>query len=252
VDQKIAEIAVHLRQAERVLFVTGAGLSADSGLPTYRGIGGLYEDKFTDEDLPIEVVLSGEMLRQRPELTWKYIAEIESACRGAGFNQGHQVIAWIEEKKPGTWVLTQNVDGFHRAAGSRNLIEIHGRLLDLCCVDCRHARSVPDFGELQVPPRCPECGGLVRPDVVFFGELLPEAPLQILYRELERGFDLVFSIGTTSVFPYISEPIFSAHSQGIPTVEINPDRTEVSHVVDYKLRIGAAEALTRVWEAADL
>ena len=251
-EREIAAVADHLRRAERILFITGAGMSADSGLPTYRGIGGLYEEKFTEDELPVEVVLSGEMLRQRPELTWKYVLELERACRGAGFNRGHEIVARIEEKKPGTWVLTQNVDGFHRDAGSRNVIEIHGRLRDLYCVDCDWGTGVPDFGGLELPPRCPECGGPVRPDVVFFGEMLPDEPVQVLYRELDRGFDLIFSVGTTSVFPYISEPVLAASFQGVPTVEINPGRTEVSQVVDYRLKAGAAEMLERIWEAADV
>ena len=251
-DREITEIAAHLRQAQRILFITGAGLSADSGLPTYRGIGGLYDEQFTDENLPIETVLSGDMLRMRPEVTWKYILEIERACRGAVFNPGHRIIAQIEARKPDTWVLTQNIDGFHTDAGSRNVIEIHGRLRDLFCTACEYARTVEDFSGLEPPPRCPECGGPVRPTTVFFGESLPEEPVRVLYDQLERGFDLVFSVGTTSVFPYIAEPVWQASLAGLPTVEINPDRTEVSQAVDYRLETRAAEALTRIWEATGL
>lgn len=246
----IAEIAGHLRRAGRVLFITGAGMSADSGLPTYRGIGGLYEDRFAEEELPIETVLSGEMLQRRPELTWKYMLQMEEACRGAVFNEGHRVVAQIEERRPESWVLTQNIDGFHGAAGSRNLIEIHGRLRDLFCTNCEYAWTVENFSGLEVPPRCPECGGLVRPDVVLFGELLSEERVRVMQRELRRGFDMVFSIGTTSVFPYIAQPVLEASYMGTPTVEINPGETEVSHAVDYRLAMGAAEALGRIWEAA--
>jgi NAD-dependent deacetylase len=251
-EREIAEIAGHLRRAARVLFITGAGMSADSGLPTYRGIGGLYEDRFTDEEMPIEAVLSGEMLRARPELTWKYMLEVEEACRGAAFNEGHRIVARIEARKPGSWVLTQNIDGFHVDAGSRNLIEIHGRLRDLFCLNCEYARTVEDFSGLGLPPSCPECGGLVRPDVVLFGELLSEERVRVMQRELRRGFDMVFSIGTTSVFPYIAQPVLEASYMGTPTVEINPGETEVSHAVDYRLAMGAAEALGRIWEAAGL
>ena len=92
-DEILDEVADYLRGAERVLFITGAGISADSGLPTYRGVGGLYQDQLTTDEMPIEVVLSSEMLNRRPELTWKYVFEIETACRGAVSNRGHQIIA---------------------------------------------------------------------------------------------------------------------------------------------------------------
>jgi NAD-dependent deacetylase len=249
-DELITQVAHHLRRAERILFITGAGLSADSGLPTYRGIGGLYNEKLTAEDVPIEEALSGHMLLQRPELTWKYIAEVERACRGADFNAGHQVMAEIEAQKPGTWILTQNVDGFHRRAGSRNLIEIHGRITDLYCTACPYAQNIDDFSNLHIPPACPQCGKLLRPDVVLFGEMLPQAPVEKLYNELNRGFDLVFSVGTTSVFPYIAEPVRLARNWGAPTVEINPGETEISHLVDYQIRAGAADVLTRLWTVA--
>ena len=125
-QQQIDEIADLIAQSQRILFITGAGLSAESGLPTYRGIGGLYDEANTEEDIPIEVALSGGMLKQRPEITWKYLLQVADACRGAGHNIGHELIAKIQEIKPDSWVLTQNIDGFHRSAGSNQLIEIHG------------------------------------------------------------------------------------------------------------------------------
>ena len=248
IDDTLDGVAECLRAAERVLFIIGAGLSADSGLPTYRGVAGLYEDRLTLEGLPIEVVMSGEMLRSRPELTWRYLSEIEKASRGADFNRGHEVIARFEVQKPDTWVLTQNVDGFHRCAGSHNLIEIHGHLREIYCSKCDYKDTVDDFEALDVPPRCPECGGPIRPGVVFLGELLPEGKVERLYREVERGFDMVFSVGTTSVFPYISEPVLKARRAGQPTVEINPGETEISELVDYRLKMGAMEALVGLWE----
>jgi NAD-dependent deacetylase len=247
-DGFINEIAGRIKGAERVLFITGAGLSADSGLPTYRGVGGLYEGELTTDELPIEVVLSGTMLNERPELTWKHVLEVEKACRGGAPNRGHEIIAEVEKEKPGTWVVTQNVDGFHRRAGSHNLIEIHGHLLDLRCTWCDWAEQVADFTHLLLPPLCPSCQGPIRPDVVFFGEELPEQKIERLYAEVDRGFDLVISVGTTSVFPYISEPVLAAKRAKTPTVEINPGETEISALVDYRLKMGAAEALSALWD----
>jgi NAD-dependent deacetylase len=242
-SELIGEVADHLQKAHRVLFITGAGISADSGLPTYRGVGGLYDDILTDDELPIEVALSGTMLRSRPALTWKYVLEIEKACRGAVPNRGHEIIAEIERQKPETWVLTQNIDGFHRRAGSQNLIEIHGHLLDLQCTRCDWEEEVANFSYLALPPKCIRCNGPIRPDVVFFGEMLPEKKIEMLYSEMARGFDMVFSVGTTSVFPYISEPVLAARQAGVPTVEINPGETDISQLVDYRLQMGAAAAL---------
>ncbi|MDR1461806.1 MAG: NAD-dependent protein deacylase, partial [Azoarcus sp.] len=125
-DTVLDDIADSLRRAERPLFITGAGISADSGLPTYRGIGGLYNDRQAEEGISIEEALSGHMLAHRPELTWRYIGQIERNCRDAEPSAAHRLIAALEAEKPGTWVLTQNIDSLHRTAGSKNLIEIHG------------------------------------------------------------------------------------------------------------------------------
>jgi len=241
----VPAVAALLREANRILFITGAGMSADSGLPTYRGVGGLYRGRPTDEGIAIEDALSGQMLATRPDVTWKYLWELGAACRGAKPNRGHEVIAAIEKRKPGTWVLTQNVDGLHRAAGSRNLIEIHGRADALFCVDCAR-KTTPDEFTPPLPPTCTDCGGLVRPDVVLFGEMLQEAALRQYYALAGMGFEIVLSIGTTSVFPYIAEPVIRARAAGVPTVEINPATTEVSDVVDYRLETGAADALGEI------
>jgi NAD-dependent deacetylase len=243
----LAQAAQHLRRARRVLVITGAGISADSGLPTYRGIGGLYEEQLTDEQVPIEVALSGQMLRRAPELTWKYIHQIESACRGARHNIAHQVIAQMQDRFEVVCVLTQNIDGFHRDAGSRELIEIHGNIHELHCVSCDYEAWADDYSGIEVPPACPRCGGLVRPRVVLFGEMLPDAALARLSRQARRGFDTVLSIGTTSVFPYIAEPVHEARRAGIPTIEINPGESEVSAIVDCRLRQRAAVVLPQLW-----
>ncbi|WP_287366002.1 Sir2 family NAD-dependent protein deacetylase, partial [Thauera sp.] len=123
-DPVLDRVASLLGRARRILFITGAGISADSGLPTYRGIGGLYHDRLTAEGLTIEEALSGEMMALRPDIAWRYIAEIEANCRGARPNAAHRLIAALEQEKPMVCVLTQNVDGLHADAGSRNLIEI--------------------------------------------------------------------------------------------------------------------------------
>lgn len=226
-----------------MLAITGAGISADSGLPTYRGIGGLYESDLTEDAMPIEEALSGAMMRSRPEVTWKYIHQIEASCRDKKHNVAHEALAQLESRLERFTVLTQNIDGFHRAAGSREVIEIHGSVQELFCVDCGDERRVDNYAGLEIPPRCAACSGLVRPRVVLFGELLPDEAVERLYAVLDEGVDVVLSIGTTSVFPYIAGPVLQAARLGLPTVEINPGDTEVSHLVRHRIRERAAIAL---------
>lgn len=251
-EKGIAAVVKLLKGAKRLFFITGAGISADSGLPTYRGIGGLYNNTETDEGIPIEMALAGEMLEKRPEVTWKYLSQIERNCRGAKFNRAHKVISEMENRFDRVLVLTQNIDGFHRAAGSKNVIEIHGDLHELYCAKCRWRERVEDYNNLELPPHCPKCSALLRPDVVFFGEMLDTKKVDNLISQLGEGFDMYFSVGTTSIFPYIQQPILTAKKQGLPTIEINPADTEVSQLVDIKIRLGAAEALDNIWSMFNL
>ena len=233
-----------LRNAESVLFITGAGMSADSGLPTYRGVGGLYDDAKTDDGVAIEDALSGTMFDVRPDLTWKHILEIEKACRDALPNAGHYALAAWEARFDRVCVFTQNVDGLHREAGSSHVIDIHGDTRDLFCPSCGWEDIVDDYAHLDTLPRCPKCSAVIRPRVVLFGEMLDLAKISDLESQLAQGFDVVFSIGTSALFPYIVRPMVDAAQQGIPTVEINPQATDVSQLATYKVRAGAADALT--------
>ncbi|MGB0955195.1 MAG: NAD-dependent protein deacylase [Panacagrimonas sp.] len=239
-------VVAALRSARRVLVITGAGISADSGLPTYRGIGGLYESGQTEDDVPIEVALSGEMMLRRPELTWKYLSQVEQACRGAGFNAAHQALAQLAPRFERFTVLTQNIDGFHLDAGQPDVIEIHGSFRQLYCVACQRRWRVQDYAALRPPPICDHCCGMVRPDVVLFGEMLPTPAVTRLQACLSAPLDLVMSIGTTSVFPYISGSVENAARAGVPTVEINPGDSDVSDLVQHRLKMRAAEALPQI------
>ena len=246
VDRELLlQAAAALRHAQRILIITGAGLSADSGLPTYRGVGGLYNAK-TADGLPIEMALSGPMLRRDPALCWKYIAELGRACLGAQPNAAHYAIAQLQRLKPECWVLTQNVDGYHRAAGSppERLIEIHGQLAPLFCQSC--GAVDPELSEhLQrpLPPLCKLCHGVLRPPVVLFEEMLPERALETLYEEMAKGFDAVLSIGTTASFPYIHEPVLRTRVSGGFTAEINPTPTDHSAGMDVFLGCRALEVM---------
>jgi NAD-dependent deacetylase len=246
VDRELLlQTAAALRHAQRILIITGAGLSADSGLPTYRGVGGLYNGK-TEDGLPIEMALSGPMLRRDPALCWKYIAQLGRACLGAQPNAAHYAIAQLQRIKPECWVLTQNVDGYHRAAGSppERLIEIHGQLAPLFCQSCGAVDpQLSEHLQRPLPPLCKECQGVLRPPVVLFEEMLPERALEILYQEMAKGFDAVLSIGTTASFPYIHEPVLRTRVSGGFTAEINPTRTDHSASMDVFLGCRALEVL---------
>jgi len=251
IENALDDIALRLARAERVLFITGAGISADSGLPTYRGVGGLYNGEHTEDGLAIEDALSGEVFALRPDITWKYLAQIEENCRAALPNAAHLAIAELERRMERVTVFSQNVDGLHRKAGSRDVIEIHGNLQELLCTACDFAETVDHLAGHAMPPRCPRCGSVLRPNVVLFGEALPEAAMERFLDALDAGFDMVFTIGTSGVFPYIAEPVVWAAQSGIPTVEINPLQTRLSQLVDYHLPLGAAAALQAIMQRLD-
>jgi NAD-dependent deacetylase len=159
------------------------------------------------------------------------------------------VLAALQERLPWVGVLTQNVDGFHRAAGSRQVVEIHGDIHDLYCTACGWEARVPDYGHLAQLPTCPTCGHIVRPRVVLFDEMLAPHRVAQLGRWQAAPFDVVLSIGTTSAFPYIAGPVLEARRRGATTVEINPGRSEISDHVDLRIEAGARDTLVAVWSA---
>ncbi len=244
-NAEIKRLAARLVGARRVLFITGAGISADSGLPTYRGVGGLYDDGAETEDgLSIEEALSGECLITRPEITWKYLAQIERNCRQVAPNAAHHQLARLESDLDVT-VLTQNIDGLHLRAGSTRVIEIHGSLASRHCMQCG---ATADVENSQLPPKCERCGGIVRPEVVLFGEALPQVALRRLDQEYAKGFDAVVVVGTTAMFPYIAEPVLQAIRRRTPTIEINPAHTLLSGMVEFYLSMRASAAVPMLCE----
>jgi NAD-dependent deacetylase len=246
-SSEISQVVAELKTAKSVFVITGAGMSADSGLPTYRGVGGLYENKDTEDGIPIEQALSGPTFCSNPEITWKYLGQIEESTRDASFNRGHEVLAEMEKHFDRFWILTQNIDGFHTAAGSENVIEIHGNMHRLQCLECEHEVSRENFEGLSIPPMCPRCDAMMRPLVVLFEEALPVDAIEILDREMRMSYDAVISIGTSSYFPYIVQPVVYAKQTGVFTVEINPADTNLSEIVDVKLPLAAAAVLEEIW-----
>lgn len=240
----IEDVAKQLAVCKNVLVLTGAGISADSGLPTYRGVGGLYNNK-TEDGIPIEEAISGPMMISRPEICWKYLKQIHDACSTAKPNASHFALSSMASKCNMT-ILTQNIDGFHAAAGSKNVIEIHGNLQELYCTQCGEIQSISFADVTELPPLCCHCKHVVRPRVILYGESLPQDALQRLHTIMMQGVDAVIAVGTSSVFPYISIPMQMVARAGGLTVEINPQETDISYWASYKIRDRAAAILPQL------
>jgi NAD-dependent deacetylase len=244
-------VARLLNHSGRVLFITGAGVSAESGIPTFRGSTAAFPNGQTEDGLPFEEALSGSVFRRNPELSWKYFFQLERSLRGKEPNPAHRAIAALQRPGRSICVVTQNIDGLHQNAGSRCVIELHGNLRRLICSRCDYRSSPDTYEGLPTLPRCPECLAILRPDIVLYEEMLPAAALEQFDREQGRGFDLVFSVGTTSIFHYVVAPVFTAAHRGIPTIEINPEETSVSDLVRFRFAAAAGPTLQKLWQAAE-
>lgn len=242
----IDAVGVLLSQARSVLFITGPGVSMDSGLSMYRGIPGLVRKKPEDGRL-FETALSVQTLHRKPEMTWKYLLRMEEGIRAAHPNRAHAVMVAVADTLERCTIMTVNVDRLHQRSGSRDVIEMHGALFDLLCSRCELSTRHETFDALHIPPKCPTCGDTLRPDMPLFGEPLPSDPFTRLQAELDVGFDMVFAIGVGTMFPYLARPILVARSEGIPTIEIGAARTDVSDVVDFRFKGTPSTVLDAVW-----
>ncbi len=211
-----------LKEAGRVAVLTGAGISAESGVPTFRGEEGLWK-KFS----PMELA-NFDAVMGNPALVWEWYNWRRDLISKVEPNPGHFAIAELEELVPQFTLITQNVDGLHRRVGSRNILELHGRIFASFCIDCKKEYEEPDF--VDGIPRC-SCGGLVRPDVVWFGESLNPKILDTAFRAAADS-DVFLSIGTSAqVQPAASLPLI-AKQGGSYVVEINPEQTPITHQMD--------------------
>lgn len=243
-----AELLKKLRKVRSVGAITGAGLSAASGIPTYRGKGGLYDDPEQGEQM-IEA-LTGTTLQSDPARTWLALKSVALLAQKAIPNAGHNALARIEQQVERCVLLTQNVDGLHQLAGSKNVIPIHGDARATLCQSCGARGRIDDFNALPSLPRCSTCDGILRPDVVLFGEMLPSLPLLRMHAEFHEHIpDLIIVSGTTALFPYIAEPVVLARREGHLTVEVNPEPTFLSRIVEFSLRGRADELLPLLADA---
>lgn len=240
-------VGVLLSQARSVLFITGGGLSTDAGVPSYRGLLGLQRKRPEDGKV-FEVALAIDTLQTKPQLTWKYLSVMADNIRAARPTRGHEIIAQVERELQRTAVMTVNIDRMHQRAESRNVIEMHGALFDLRCTRCEITTRHTSFDRLDMPPRCPTCTSVLRPDMPLFGEALPEEPFARLQEQLDQGFDLVIAVGVTTMYSYLARPILLARSEGLPTVEIGEVNTEVSDLVDFRFKGNPTSVLGQIWD----
>jgi len=225
-----------LRRAERVSVLTGAGVSAESGVPTFRDAQTGLWARFRPEELA-----TPEAFRENPKLVWEWYAWRRELCARVAPNAGHLALAALERRFPTFRLITQNVDGLHQRAGSRAVVELHGNITTTRCFD--DGGVVESWEELgEVPPRCPRCGGLLRPGVVWFNESLPPRALEAA-TEAAQSAEVFFSIGTSAlVQPAASLPLL-AHEHGAIVVEINPGPTPLSQRADYAIAGRAGDVL---------
>ena len=227
--------------------ITGAGVSAESGIRTYRGRGGIY-DQPGEGERAIEA-LTGSTLQRDPDRTWRQVAALAAMAAGAAPNAAHRAIAALEQRLHRCVLLTQNVDRLHQEAGSRKVIDIHGDLTATECLRCgaRGRLESEQIAALVAAPRCTACDGVLRPGVVLFEEMLPFEKVARLRREfLDDPPDAILVVGTTALFPYIAQPVLAARQAGRLTVEVNPEATDLSAVVDHSLRGPAGAWLPRL------
>ena len=209
------------RAARRIAVLTGAGISAESGVPTFRGDDGLWK-KFRPEQLA-----NVDAFLRDPALVWEWYRYRRKLIGAVSPNPGHDALARWEKAVERFTLVTQNVDGLHRRAGSRNVIELHGNILENRCLECGELADVDAREESEgVLPRC-RCGGPLRPGVVWFGESLPEGAFEAAVSAAE-DCELFLSIGTSgAVYPAAALPGI-ARRAGAYVVEVNPERTEIS------------------------
>jgi NAD-dependent deacetylase len=236
------ELLTLLRGTSRLAALTGAGVSQESGLRTFRDAqDGLWK-QYKPEDLA-----SPQAFARDPKLVWDWYAWRREAVKGVRPNPGHYALADIEKKNPHFTLITQNVDGLHRMAGSQTLLELHGNIQRVRCSECStYAETWGDDSESV--PGCEECGGLLRPDVVWFGESLPRDQLEAAV-EAARACDVYFSIGTSGVVQPAASLAYAAKNKGAVLVEINLEPTPLTPKADYFFQGKSGEILPKLVKA---
>ena len=227
------QISNRLKEAEKIVFVTGAGISQESGIPTFRGKDGLWR-KYD----PMKLATI-DAFYEDPKLVWEWYEERRKNILAANPNPGHTAIAELEKYKQIS-VLTQNIDGLHQRAGSTHVYELHGSIITIKCTVCDFKDNIVSSFS-QLPPLC-KCGNMLRPDVVWFGESLPQDVWKYAMDQAS-SCDVMVVVGTSlAVSPANLLPVY-AKQNGATMVEVNIEQTPMSSSMDISLRSSAASAL---------
>jgi NAD-dependent deacetylase len=242
VKNLVARLQEALRDARSVLAFTGSGISAESGLPTFRGVNGLWRTHRVEE-----LASPGGFARD-PELVWTWYNERKAAHQRAQPNAGHLALARLEAVKADFTLATQNVDSLHLRAGSRNVLELHGDLREARCSGC-DARRPFDAAGLPLAEIVHGCGGRWRPNIVWFGEPLPQDTWRRAVDAAARA-DVILVIGTSAVV-YPAAALATHYNERALVAEINPEQTPISERVDFALRGTAGDVLPAVVEGLD-
>jgi NAD-dependent deacetylase len=227
-----------VRSAKRLCVLTGAGISAESGIPTFRGPGGLWRE-YRAEDLA-----TPEAFARDPKLVWEWYDWRRGLVAQAEPNAGHHALAQLESVVPEFTLITQNVDGLHRRAGNRKMLELHGNLWRTRCTRCGKEVDDTRVPLPEIPPTC-ECGALLRPAIVWFGEPLPPDVWHNA-EEAARTADVLLVVGTSAVVYPAASLAPLAKASGARVIEINTGATPLSDLVDCSLRGAAGEVLPRL------
>jgi NAD-dependent deacetylase len=226
-------VADRLQQSKKLVFVTGAGISQESGIPTFRGNDGLWR-KYD----PMQLATI-DAFYQNPKLVWEWYEERRKNILAAKPNAGHLSITDIAKHRE-VWVLTQNIDGLHQRAGNKNVLELHGSIITIKCTVCNFKDKITSTFS-QVPPLC-KCGNILRPDVVWFGEPLPQ-DVWIEAMQHAGSCDVMIVAGTSlTVSPANMLPLYAKQNNAL-LIEINPDTTSMSESMDLSIRSTSAKAL---------
>jgi NAD-dependent deacetylase len=227
---------------DEFVFLTGAGISQESGIPTFRGPEGLWR-KY---DPMILASISG--FNENPKLVWEFYKYRQELIYNCSPNLGHVSIANFEKIKKSSYVLTQNIDGLHEKAGSKNIIELHGNILKVECTECKFKDKIKQKKEL-FPPICKICKSVLRPSVVLFGEPLnPE--IWEKAEQISNNCDVMFIVGTSlNVGPVNQLPLYAKRNGSI-LVEVNPEPTLFTEIMDYSIQGSATEMLPQLLKIA--
>jgi len=231
-----------LIRTSKLAALTGAGVSQESGLRTFRDAQTGLWSQYKPEELA-----SPEAFARDPKLIWDWYAWRREAVKAVRPNQGHYVLVEIEQRVSQFTLITQNVDGLHRMAGSQNLLELHGNIQRVRCAEC-YTFTETWGDDTESVPRCEVCGGLLRPDVVWFGETLPRDQLERAI-EAARTCEVFLSIGTSGVVQPAASLAHAAHNRGAVVVEINAEPTPLTPKTDYFIQGKSGEILPELVKA---